>query len=85
MEAAKEGEAGIVQLAVPVLGQRNLQSCLLMKKSNITQSHMNYQRVCTSREASFGCKAFLIKINLSAAMNPVNKAEIIQLAARAVN
>lgn len=56
-----------------------------MEKSNGTQSHVNYQRVCLSREASFGCKTFRTKINLSAAMNPLRKPEIIQLAARAVN
>lgn len=56
-----------------------------MEKSNVTQNHVNYQRVCISREASFGCKVFLIKINLSAAMNPISKPQIIQLAAKAVN
>lgn len=72
MEAAKEGEVGILQLGAPVWGQRNLQSCLLMEKSNVTQSHMNYQRVCTSQGASFGYKAFLIK-NKSFSCNETHK------------
>jgi len=55
-----------------------------MEKSNATPSHVNYQRVRASREASLGRKAF-IKINLSAAMNSISKPEIIQLAAGAVN
>lgn len=43
------------------VGRGSLQSCLLMEKSNVTQNHVNYQRVCASREASFGCKLYSLK------------------------